>query len=151
MNNTILKIKEVKKKPEVIFEIGVCRGYSTKTVLSALKENKKGKLYSCDVKNRLSSVPDNLKEYWDFKQISSLEYHKEWKLPIDILIIDGNHEYKIAKADFENYEKFVKKGGYIFFHDTISWEGSKKFFQEIEYPKIEFPWCDGLGLIQKNI
>jgi len=166
MNDIILQIKKVKKdmspfalliyevitesKPEIIFEIGVCKGYSTNTILSALKENKKGMLYSCDVRDRNSSVPDDLKGHWNFKQISSTNYSKEWKLPIDILIIDGDHSYKGAKEDFENYIKFVKKGGYIFFHDTISWEGSKRYFQEIKYPKIHFPWVDGLGLIQKR-
>ena len=150
MSPFALMIYEVVRemKPELVFEIGVCKGYSTKTILSALEDNKKGKLYSCDIKDRSDIIPEELKEYWDFKQINSLDYHKQWNLPIDILIIDRDHSYEMAKADFENYEKFVKNGKYIFFHDTVSWEGSKKFFQEIKYPKINFPWVDGMGLIQ---
>lgn len=136
-------------KPEVVFEIGVRHGYSTRTILAALHENKKGKLYSCDIRNCKCEMPDEFKPYWDFKRISSSDYYKQWNLPIDILLIDGNHHYETAKSDFENYSKFVKKDGYILLHDTISWEGSRKFFQEITYPKINFLWRDGLGIIQK--
>ena len=137
-------------KPDLVFEIGVCKGYSTKTILSALKENKKGKLYSIDVKDRSQNIPDELKEHWEFAQADSRKFYETWDKEIDILIIDGDHRYETAKSDFENYIKFVKKGGYIFFHDTVSREGSKKFFQEIKYPKINFPWVDGMGLIQKK-
>ena len=163
MNKEILEIKKEHKefapfslilyelilesKPEVVFEIGVRHGYSTRTILSTLEENKRGKLYSCDIQNPKFNI---VNPYWNFKKINSLEYYKEWKLPIDILIIDGDHSYDMVKADFNNYEKFVKKGGYIFIHDTISWEGVKKFLPEIKYPKINFKWVDGMALVQKK-
>lgn len=36
---------------------------------------------------------------------------------IDILLIDGNHNYDWVINDFNNYCDFVKKGGYIIFDD----------------------------------
>ena len=165
MNDIILEIKKyrgemapfalilyellIESKPDVVFEIGTRHGYSTRTILSALEENKKGKLYSCDIQNPKFDLPEHLSLYWNFKRINSLDYHKEWKLPIDVLVIDGDHHYDMAKSDFENYEKFVKKGGYIFMHDTVSWEGVTKFLPEIKYPKINFKWVDGMALVQK--
>lgn len=46
---------------------------------------------------------------------SSIEAAKEWDKPIDILFIDGDHSK--AKEDFEAWQGFVKKDGYIIFHD----------------------------------
>lgn len=36
---------------------------------------------------------------------------------LDFLFIDGDHSYEGVKQDFEMYSPFVKKGGYIGFHD----------------------------------
>ena len=57
--------------------------------------------------------------------------------PLDFIMIDGNHEYDYAKADFDNYRGFVRQGGIIAFHDTYTeWDKCGKFFQElhIQYP-----------------
>jgi predicted O-methyltransferase YrrM len=36
----------------------------------------------------------------------------------DTVFIDGDHHYCGVKADFENYQNKVKKGGVLIFHDT---------------------------------
>lgn len=36
---------------------------------------------------------------------------------LDFLFIDGDHSYAGAKADFDDYRKFVRPGGIIAFHD----------------------------------
>ena len=140
-------------KPETIFEIGTRNGISTQALLSALADNRKGKLYSVDIKDCMPRVglwmTDELAKYWEFHRANSIEFHKTWNKEIDILLIDGDHSYEMCKADFENYEKFVRKGGYIFMHDTIHWEGVRRFFPEIKYPKINLTWSDGMGIIQK--
>jgi cephalosporin hydroxylase len=41
---------------------------------------------------------------------------KEEKL--DFLFIDGDHSYEGVKQDFKMYSPFVKKGGYVAFHDV---------------------------------
>jgi len=51
---------------------------------------------------------------------------------IDILYIDGNHEYEYVKDDFINYHDKVKTGGIIAGHDyTNSWPGVKKAVDEM--------------------
>lgn len=47
---------------------------------------------------------------------NSNEY--EWEGgPLDLLFIDGAHEYEAVKADIRQFVKFVKVGGVVAFHD----------------------------------
>lgn len=43
-----------------------------------------------------------------------------WTKPISLLFIDGDHSYEGVKSDTLNWEKHVKKGGTILFHDYDS-------------------------------
>ncbi len=51
---------------------------------------------------------------------------------IDFLFIDGDHSYKAVRSDFENYSKFVRKGGIIAFHDIIYSEGVNRIWNEVK-------------------
>lgn len=42
---------------------------------------------------------------------------------ISFCYIDGDHSYKQTKNDFENVDKFLEKGGFVFFDDTASYAG----------------------------
>lgn len=42
---------------------------------------------------------------------------------IDLLFIDGAHDYDSVKADWETYKAFLEKGSVIIFHDTGWAEG----------------------------
>jgi cephalosporin hydroxylase len=65
---------------------------------------------------------------------------------LDFLFIDGDHSYEGVKQDFEMYSSFVKKGGYIGFHDINDREFHKnlgayvhQFWNELPSDnKIEF-------------
>ena len=78
---------------------------------------------------------------------------KTWDKDIDILHIDGSHDYDSVKEDYENWSPFVKDTGFILFHDTVSHPTSiGKFFNEIGdgYSKINFTHSCGLGVASKN-
>ena len=47
----------------------------------------------------------------------SVEVARHWDKPIQLLFIDGAHEYEDTKADFTAWEPFLAKGGTIAFHD----------------------------------
>jgi predicted O-methyltransferase YrrM len=67
----------------------------------------------------------------------SLSVAKTWDKPIDILFIDGSHEYQDVKADFEAFSPFVRKGGIIALHDIKGkWTGVIKFWSEIQAMNI---------------
>ena len=79
---------------------------------------------------------------------------KTWKQPIDILHIDGMHDYKSVKNDFEKWSPFVKENGVIVMHDTMVNKpdfGVNQFFKEINLPKTNFGHCNGLGVVCKDI
>ena len=87
----------------------------------------------------------------DFNEVS-----KKWNKKIDILHIDGSHHYEDVKNDYETWSKFLSEDGIILLHDTCIEElngnhyGVKKFFEEIELPKVTFTHSFGLGVISKN-
>ena len=63
----------------------------------------------------------------------SLTVAKSWTHPIDILFIDGSHEYEDVKADFEAFFPLVKKGGIVAFHDIKGkWTGVIRYWDEVQ-------------------
>lgn len=66
---------------------------------------------------------------------------RTWDGPIDLLWIDGNHEYQAVKRDYEQWSPFVKLGGFLAFHDAnkrdvgpgwtrYGWEGPTRLVKE---------------------
>ena len=45
------------------------------------------------------------------------EFVKVWAKPIQLLMIDGHHDYDSVKKNTLLWERFVSKGGTILFHD----------------------------------
>lgn len=77
---------------------------------------------------------------------------------IDFLFLDGDHSYEGVKQDFETYRAFVRKDGWIVFHDINDSEYHRargcevaRLWTEIEGQKREFnaglEW-GGIGLLQ---
>lgn len=138
-----------------ILEIGVARANSTKRILDALDKRTQtgrrgtGHLYSIDIDSLCARrVPEQLRKYWTFICGDSKEI--PWDKEIDILFIDGDHSYEMAKSDFERFEKFLKPGGLIFMHDVlVERYGVKDFWEEITYPKVILPFTSGLGVVRK--
>jgi hypothetical protein len=81
---------------------------------------------------------------------------KTWDKQIDILHIDGDHAYESVKHDYETWSPFLKENGVILFHDTCieklngNHYGVKKFFEELDLPKVTFTHTFGLGVASKN-
>jgi predicted O-methyltransferase YrrM len=80
--------------------------------------------------------------------------------PFDLVLIDGNHDYKFVKKDFENYKSMISKNSFIIFHDIKSntFPGVSKFWKEISNSKqfktkeffcADYPMKAGIGLLQK--
>lgn len=46
-----------------------------------------------------------------------------WDAPIDMLFIDGAHEYDAVVADFTKFGKWVVPGGPVLFHDYVAYKG----------------------------
>ncbi len=50
---------------------------------------------------------------------TSEEAAKKWKAPISLLFIDGLHDYKHTKQDYDLWSPFVMDNGIIAFHDAF--------------------------------
>lgn len=51
---------------------------------------------------------------------------------MDVLVIDGDHTYAMASADWENYRGLVRPGGLAVFHDTQGFPGRP----DVQVPKL---------------
>ena len=165
MQSYVLLLYEIvlESKPDWILEIGVGQAQSTRTILSALKENKKGMLVSIDIRDRIKRIPDDLLPYWHLivgnSHNSETLEEVEMTFPeqLDLLFIDGDHSYEGVKKDFEMYSLLVKKDGLIILHDICNEnEGVKDFWKEIKYPKVALRYgkaandiVPGLGIVQR--
>lgn len=156
-------------KPKVIVELGVYYGHSLATMAESCRDNElKTKLYGIDHfqgdehagkfgKEIENVATECLKQYDNVKLIKKTfnSALKGWDKPIDLLHIDGRHFYEDIKEDFENWSKFVPKGGHIIMHDTQveDWEfGIKKYFAELKRDHPEWKFSErtesyGLGII----
>jgi glycosyltransferase involved in cell wall biosynthesis len=154
-------------KPEVIVDLGVDKGFST----FCFAMPRIGHVYGIDTfegdeytgptpgsyehvlyKQEKLFMKQNttfIKGYFD-------EVAKTWDKPIDILHIDGDHAYESVKNDYETWSPFLKENGVILFHDTCVEDlngheyGVKKFFGELDLPKVTFTHTFGLGVASKN-
>lgn len=96
------------KKADLYLEIGVDRGRS----LAFAKRYFKGDVFGMDIKDLGGSKVKGA------NFIRSDANLVDWTLPINILFIDGNHDYPEVKKDWVKYSPFVVKGGWVFFHDA---------------------------------
>jgi tetratricopeptide (TPR) repeat protein/predicted O-methyltransferase YrrM len=148
--------------PKVIVDLGVDYGYSTFSF--AIPQI--GHVYGIDcfegdynsgIRNTLENVNESKKNL-ELDNITFIkgyfdEIAKLWDKPIDILHIDGYHAYESVKNDYETWSKFLNDDGIILFHDTMVEDenfGVKKFFEEIDLPKVNFTCSCGLGVVSKN-
>jgi len=95
--------------------------------------------------------PENLKdiEYDEFignsQSKEAIEYVRNKGMLFDIIFIDGDHSYNGVKLDTINYIEYLKTGGYVIYHDTVTqncpgvvrWikELTEGYYDNIEYIK----------------
>lgn len=126
-----------------IVEIGSYKGKSTSELARGLRDNhlmKNKKVYSVDHHqgseehkkkgkkiNTFQIFKKNMERlglinYVSPMVMSSKEASKQFKDKVELLFIDGSHDYKDVKSDFENWYPKLVKGGVMAFHDS-NWEG----------------------------
>jgi predicted O-methyltransferase YrrM len=148
-------------KPKVTVELGVDYGYSS-FVMSMCQENPVFGIDCFDISKHGIRVDDDyefviaVKEKLGIKNLTIIKDYfdsvaKTWNKSIDLLHIDGLHDYDNCKNDFETWLPFMSNNGVIIMHDTISApDGVGRFFKEINLPKVNFKNSFGLGVVAKN-
>lgn len=158
-----------KIKPAKVLETGVAAGESTAYILQAIKDNKKGKLYSIDLpfqwyiygnhKLHLDSlpagkmpgylIPENLKKNWTLILGNTYE-----KLPpllkklkqIDIFFHDSEHSDKAMMFEYTQAWPTIKRGGYLLSDDIGFTKAFNKFTKSKKITGITFK---DLGVAKK--
>ena len=129
----------------VIVEIGSWQGKSTIALALGAAKAHREKIYAIDphvvqpeegyLEDTRSAFVANIKRASVDGQVipmimTSKEAARDWRLPIRLLWIDGDHRYESVKQDFLLWEPFVVDGGIIAMHDTIRKKGPKKVLWE---------------------
>lgn len=57
--------------------------------------------------------------YKNIRKIKAFSQDVDWKVEIDLLFIDGNHQYNFVSGDYLKFSPFVKKDGILVFHDYL--------------------------------
>ena len=104
----------IKLKAQMILELGVRSGESTKAFLQALAYTG-GKMTSMDIDDcsRVSVAPN-----WKFVQGDDLKL--EFREQVDILFIDTNHTYTQTLLELIRYAPSVTEDGVILLHDVYN-------------------------------
>jgi len=160
--------------PVVAVEIGSWYGKSSVMIAGGIRDAGGGILYALDPFegadgcSALNVGPQRATGYLDrFQQninaaglteivrpVRGYSYHvvKSWTTPIDLLFIDGDHEYGAVKRDFEDWSPHLRWGGIIIFHDTNGdWPGPTRLAkEEIRPPNWEKVRCvDSMTIARK--
>jgi predicted O-methyltransferase YrrM len=140
-----------------------------------LRENSHGRLYAIDPhratdwndQGAIDSLPalkENLRwcgveRYVAIVRTTSVEAAANWRHPIDLLFIDGDHSYAGVKSDWELFSPHLTPFAFAIFHDT-TWElngapksemGVPRFLEELRhdgYPVLTINQDCGLSLVQ---
>ena len=113
------------KKDDVYLEVGVQYGRS----LDFVRRNSEAQVYGIDITDELfvGDIPGAT-----FIVKESNEAVKDWDKQIDVLFIDADHSYEGCLDDWNNFSPFVKKGGWVVFHDCDETSpGVVRVFDEI--------------------
>ena len=57
---------------------------------------------------------------------TSADAAHDFDRPVELIFIDGAHDYASVALDFELWFPRVVDGGTIAFHDTVAWEGPRR-------------------------
>lgn len=154
----------------VIVEIGSWKGKSTIWLGNGSKKGNEVRVYAIDPHTGSSEHKEKYGKVWTFdefkKNISaaaiddvvtpivktSEEAAKGFDKPIELLFIDGAHEYDLVKLDFDLWSPKVIEGGIIAFHDTIKYQGPKQVVKESIFKSKNFrnaKFFDSITFAQK--
>ena len=122
-NRAILFILIQKLKPRAVAEIGTLYGGTSEVLARALWEcGSGGELHTADPfgANRIPPVleawPPELRNLTHFYAMNSMDFLLEIEhrhVPLDMVLVDGNHDYEFALFDLQMAARFLKPGGLI--------------------------------------
>lgn len=121
-------------RPQVVLECG--SGGSSFCILAALRDNGKGHLHTIDpfewgpcrdsgIREAHARFLEDL-ESFDFTDLVTFHHCKSedfflsWHLPVDLLVVDGDHSKETVHKEWEHFSQYLRLGSYAFFHDPVA-------------------------------
>jgi len=141
----------------VIVEIGSWKGRSTIWLAKGSKGGSRVKVYAIDPHTGSSEHRKSADaRIWTFEEFkrniknaevddvvvsivkTSEETAKDFDKPVELIFIDGAHEYDLVKLDFDLWFPKVIDGGIMAFHDTCGSLGPKLVVKRMVYKSGNF-------------
>lgn len=141
-------------------EIGSFKGRSTVGIAYVTRELGLGRVVAVDPHTSPASTDPDLRSrgqttsYDDFvanlnsagvldqveiRRAFSYDLARDWKDPIRLLWIDGDHTYEGAKADLDMFKPFLMDGAIVAMHDVLgTFEGALRVFVEDVLDRDDF-------------
>lgn len=153
----------------VIVEIGSWKGRSTLCLAKGSRKGNNVSVYAVDTHTE-NIIGGSVITFDDFQHNiqrsgmdnivvpiikTSTDAAREFQQPVELLFIDGAHEYEAVKADVEWWGAKLVDGGILAIHDTIAWsqwEGPRTFVDTHIFPSHNFKkvsFLDSITFAQK--
>jgi predicted O-methyltransferase YrrM len=121
-----------------IVEIGSFKGRSTICLAMGSKAGKSVRVFAVDThwgprleefneNIRRAGVDDVVEPVAGLSQEVALEFYE----PVELLFIDGAHDYESVKLDFERWVPKLVEGGVVAMHDTTWDDGPKRVAEQL--------------------
>jgi predicted O-methyltransferase YrrM len=150
-------------RPNVVVETGVALGFSTATILAAMRENGRGHLYSVDLphvqydheRETGSAVPAELRDRWTLtlgrseKVLEPLLCRVE---PVDLSVHDANHAYSAQLREYRTAWPHLRSGG-VLVSDDVGNPAFVEFAAEVDAQPYLVPGSrsdSAVGLVRKR-
>lgn len=121
-NRAVLFALIGKFRPRAVAEIGTLYGGTAEVIARALWENGGGELHTADpfgekrIPPILASWPAELRQRTHFYAMNSMQFLLELQqreIPVDMVLVDGNHDYEFALFDLQMAARLLAPGGII--------------------------------------
>lgn len=112
-------------QPDLVVECGTNWGCSTTQFLSAMRENKKGRVQSVDIRNRTEGraigarIPPGLKDRWKFQRADAAAWLAKDDTPLEFVYEDTDHQTDTVRRICEVARKRLAPDGWLIVHDVI--------------------------------
>jgi predicted O-methyltransferase YrrM len=138
-----------------IVEIGSWKGKSTIWLAHGSREGSQVKIHAIDPHTgspehqgaghvwtftefqrniEMAGVQDLVVPHVDFSEAVARTFNE----PVEMIFIDGLHEYEGVKTDFDAWFPKVTNGGTVAFHDTTCWPGVLKVVKDCVFKSRHF-------------
>lgn len=135
----------------VIVEIGSWKGKSTIFLAQGSKMGNKTKVYAIDPHRRCTfpEFQENIRQAKVDDIVTPLVMTSKaaaqnFQQPVELIFIDGSHEYDLVKLDFDLWFPKLVEGGIMVFHDTLLYPGPRRIVRKFLFNSRQFK---NIGLV----